>query len=405
MGPFAGPLSNFGPKSLIIIVTGVAATAIVAVAMMSGSSSETANGHPSAQPIATVASAQQNPNRIAALGRLEPRSEIVSVSAPAQDRLQTLLVQRGDRVEKDQVLGHLSTYGKQVAERDVISARLEEARAQLDAEIAYGEAAVELARIQLRQVQELMPLRIAAQEAALVDAQVELANNKDILDSYNSLYEHKVSPRRLFENQRALVAQGEERVRRAKIQLSLLRQQLALDEANARAQLISAESALRRAKAAIAVKSLERLLVSAVASIDLTVIRAPVDGVILNILAHPGSPVNGTTILTMGDTSRMRAVAEVYETDARFVQVGQSATITSSALAKSLKGSVVSIGQMVFKNDLLNVDPAARSDARVVEVRIELEPDDLAASLSNLTVDVVIEAASEPKIISTLGEP
>jgi HlyD family secretion protein len=132
----------------------------------------------------------------------------------------------------------------------------------------------------------------------------------------------------------------------------------------------------------------------------LTIIRAPIDGAILNILARPGSPVNSTTILTMGDTSRMRAVAEVYESDIGYVHAGQSATISSPALPKPLTGSVVEIGQMVFKNDVLNVDPAARSDARVVEVRIELEPDDLAARLTNLTVDVSIDVASGPKLVS-----
>ena len=45
---------------------------------------------------------------------------------------------------------------------------------------------------------------------------------------------------------------------------------------------------------------------------------------------------------------------------------------------------------MVFKNDVLNVDPAARADARVVEVWIDLDDTPDVARLTNLTVDVVI---------------
>jgi HlyD family secretion protein len=39
---------------------------------------------------------------------------------------------------------------------------------------------------------------------------------------------------------------------------------------------------------------------------------------------------------------------------------------------------------------VLNVDPAARADARIVEVWIDLDPLPLAERLTNLTVDVLI---------------
>ena len=88
----------------------------------------------------------------------------------------------------------------------------------------------------------------------------------------------------------------------------------------------------------------------------------------------------------------MRVVAEVYETDIAQVSVGQSATVSSRALPKPVNGRVARIGNMVFKNDVLNVDPAARADARIVEVWIDLDPLPLAERLTNLTVDVLINA-------------
>jgi HlyD family secretion protein len=97
----------------------------------------------------------------------------------------------------------------------------------------------------------------------------------------------------------------------------------------------------------------------------------------------------------LGDTAHMRAVAEVYETDIGDVRLGQPATISSRALAKPISGKVVRIGNLVFKNDVLNVDPAARADARVVEVWVELDDSSAVERLTNLTVDVLI-ATSEP---------
>jgi HlyD family secretion protein len=64
--------------------------------------------------------------------------------------------------------------------------------------------------------------------------------------------------------------------------------------------------------------------------------------------------------------------------------------VSSRALLNPISGRVAGVGSMVFKNDVLNVDPAARADARVVEVWIDLDPLPLAERLSNLTVDVLI---------------
>ena len=47
---------------------------------------------------------------------------------------------------------------------------------------------------------------------------------------------------------------------------------------------------------------------------------------------------------------------------------------------------------MIFKNDVLNVDPAARR-CRIVEVWIDLDDAAAAAQLTNLTVDVLISTA------------
>jgi HlyD family secretion protein len=85
-------------------------------------------------------------------------------------------------------------------------------------------------------------------------------------------------------------------------------------------------------------------------------------------------------------------VAEVYETDIGRVRLGQRATVSSPTLGAPIQGKVAKIGSMIFKNDVLSVDPAARIDARVVEVRILLEDAARVANLSNLSVDVVIHA-------------
>jgi HlyD family secretion protein len=60
-----------------------------------------------------------------------------------------------------------------------------------------------------------------------------------------------------------------------------------------------------------------------------------------------------------------------------------------------LNGTVDRIGMRVGKLDALGTDPAAKTDARVVEVEVRLDEGDaaVAAPLTHLQVEVTIEPA------------
>lgn len=128
----------------------------------------------------------------------------------------------------------------------------------------------------------------------------------------------------------------------------------------------------------------------ATAELALAVVRSPLDGQVLEVHARQGERVGPDGIAEIGRTQRMFAVAEVYETDIGRVRVGQPATVTSPALTAPLRGHVDRIGLKVGKKDVLSVDPAAKTDARVVEVEILLDDSAPAAGLTHLAVDVVI---------------
>jgi HlyD family secretion protein len=53
-------------------------------------------------------------------------------------------------------------------------------------------------------------------------------------------------------------------------------------------------------------------------------------------------------------------------------------------------GVVERIGKVIGKNDVLDLDPVARMDSRVVEVFILLDEPGRVADLTNLQVDVEI---------------
>lgn len=108
-------------------------------------------------------------------------------------------------------------------------------------------------------------------------------------------------------------------------------------------------------------------------------LRSPIDATILRILARPGERPGDAGILELGNTDQMEAVAEVYESDINRVRVGQPATLVSEngGLTTTLKARVVRITPQVRQRQVVSTNPTGDADARVVEVRLALDPSDL----------------------------
>jgi len=128
--------------------------------------------------------------------------------------------------------------------------------------------------------------------------------------------------------------------------------------------------------------------------LNLSYVKAPVSASVLKVNTRQGERINTQNgIVELGRTDQMYAIAEVYETDIAKVRNGQRATVSSPVFAGTLEGKVARIGKQIGKKDVLNTDPAADTDARVVEVRIRLNPESSkkVAALTNLQVEVKIE--------------
>ena len=124
-------------------------------------------------------------------------------------------------------------------------------------------------------------------------------------------------------------------------------------------------------------------------------LRSPIDATVLRILARPGERPGEAGILELGNTDQMEAVAEVYESDINRVRVGQPATLISEngGLSTTLKARVVRITPQVRQRQVVSTNPTGDADARVVEVRLALDPSDLATvrQLAGLKVIVRLQ--------------
>ena len=114
------------------------------------------------------------------------------------------------------------------------------------------------------------------------------------------------------------------------------------------------------------------------AELLLTELRAPMAGTVLKLHARVGERPTETGVLELGASNRMQALVEVYESDIDRVRLGQSVSLISEngGYQGALSGEVIRISPQVRQRSVLSTDPTGDADARVVEVRVALDPAD-----------------------------
>jgi HlyD family secretion protein len=345
---------------------------------------------PGERPVPTQADPQA---AVTALGRLEPGSRIIQVGGPAGSRIERLgeKVKEGAWVAKDEPLAYLDSYDELLAARELAQAQLDEAKKRLKAETNFGEANIAVAKLKIRHADEVMPKQIEAQEAEVRRSKAELDKCKIDLARSAKMLADRTIPQSQHDGVALMVRQCQEQLSRNEATLENLKTDKEIKLLMGKADQRSAEAGLVRAELSAQVESLASAVKAAQARLDRAVIKAPMDGEIIKVMTRAGESVGRDPILKMGDTKTMYAIAEVYETDVRFVHPGQKAVITSSSFpGEKLTGEVERVGSLVYKNDVLGLDPAKDADSRVIEVRIRLDDSRVAAKYNFMQVDVSI---------------
>jgi len=245
----------------------------------------------------------------------------------------------------------------------------------------------------LQQVDLPRQREIAAQQAIIRQLEAELRDAQTNLERFQNLYQEGAVSQLDVDQRRLRVQQAQESLNSAQATLARIESSRLADVNNVQTQLQVSEASLQALPSQTPIQSLTRSLELAEARLQRAVIRAPQDGQILRIRRYPGEVIDQEGIVQLGDTSRMYVVAEVYETDVPKVRVGQPVQISSPAFPETLQGEVDFIGLQIGRKDVLSTNPAEDVDARVVEVKVRIDPQDneLAARLTNMQVTVTID--------------
>jgi HlyD family secretion protein len=332
--------------------------------------------------------AQRNGGReVVALGRLLPELGVISVSAMPGERVQRLNVSEGDVVaDEGASLGVLASHELRQVELEGLQAQLAAAQETQKANLHVAEARLAQAQAALQQAEgqkEQAPLQ--EQEISLLQQRAELARS-----DYEQLAElAKEDPdlvtRNQLQRQRMAAQAAQSEYDQAVRSLEVSRQSAELAIEAARADVLAAEASLEQTKAAKSIEALAKQVEAAAVQERWARLPAPTTGTVLKIFLRPGEFVTETPILQLADLSRMVCIAEVFEADAKLIELGDEAVLSSSAFAapfdqEGIRGTVTRVGQLITAPGIVSRDPLARADRNVVEVLVAINPDNEAAT-------------------------
>lgn len=290
----------------------------------------------SADPKSKPSPAPYVPTAVAQQGTIRPTLQIAGVIAPFRqvgvaanlsEPITQVLVQEGDRVRAGQVLARLLT--------DDLQAQLASSERVVAEDVArYGQTTYQTNAVTAQDV-----AAVNSAQAALHQAEVNLAGAQTDLRRYLGLLSQGYLPQQTVDQQRTTVAGDAAAVQSAR---AALNQAIANARANGsgydageqQQQLAEAKSAADAAEASA--EQLRRQIARAT-------ITAPVDGVIDAVNANPGEYPSGRQLFTEEQIDRVYAILPASTTQALDVRIGAPAIVTAGNGQRHDTGSVTAV--------------------------------------------------------------
>ena len=345
----------------------------------------------------------KSPKQVVALGKLIPRGEVIKLSvANAEDsRVNQILVEEGDRVEKNQVIAILQGIDRRERDLEEAQKTVELAQAQLAQTRAGETKQAELAaqRANISRLESQLQNETVEKQAAIASAEAQLKQANLTYKRNKSLQKDGAVSLEAFDQAKEQLDMAQAALNERQAQLNNTEQTLRQEIDRERENLARLQE-IRPVDVKVAEIELERAIIAVEqrkADLEDTKVKVPISGQILRINTRVGEQVNTSQgIVELGRTDEMFAVAEVYETDIGKVKIGQPAVISSEygGFEGKLKGTVEHLGLQVGSKQLSesSEDPTQDENSRIVEVKIRIAPEDSqkVAGLTNMKVRVEI---------------
>lgn len=338
----------FFRRKNVIVLSVVAVIACASVVAFNHFHSGQEAHAPVAEPVITVTAEKVSARDIA--GKIEVNGTIwawdpLTIGSEVNGlRVESILVDDGDKVKRGQVLARLNS--------SVLNAQLAEERAKLAAQKATLKRTIQPNRpedlLSLQAAHMQAESAVAEAETMLTKAKANLVNAQHNSQRYRGLVaEGAVSEQEADQKDtEAKTSEAEmhnaaQKVRTAKFQREQAKQRLVMGQQGGRKEDVDISNATV-AQMQANVQRLEALVAQ-------TVIRAPADGLIMRRDAHLGDiTAMNKTLFQMVRDNRLELRAQVAEIDLHQIHEGQKVAVTDSTNSSfSVEGVVREVSPMI----------------------------------------------------------
>jgi len=333
----------------------LAVVGAVVVLVAAGAYLSTVRGASTTIDPSRLAAVERGPmtRSVVATGKIQPVTK-VEIKSKANGIIERLAVDVDHQVQAGQVLAEL--------DKENLTARLREARANLEA----ARAAQSAAQAQARKNE----IEAEAPDVAFAASAQRRAE---------SLSDQKLISQEALDQARTIFEQAQNRQRAAQSQLLVSRAKVE----EARAQVAQAQAASERAEEELANAT----------------IKAPIRGTVLTRDVEIGSPVssilnlgaNATLVMTLGDIGQVFVRGKVDEADIGHVKLGMPARITTE-----------SFRDQTFHGKVTQISPIGVEKDNVTTFEIEVSIDNPGQQLkANMTAnaEVILEEKADALVV------
>ena len=241
-----------------------------------------------------------------------------------------LRVKEGQKVKRDEIIAVLSNYPK--------------------AEEALRKAEANLTTLKQQHDTVLMGTRVT--NIALQEATLKSSIELDKLQTLQRARSGKPSEEKELEARLA-----EQKLAREKVSLALAKQVLKNDLAQYEIDLASTQARIEIARR----------------NCEASLVRSPLDGVVVQVGTRPGERISGAGIAKVVDMSQLRFLADINESEVARLALGGKVGITLRGNPTVYNGTIMRVASTVTRMQRVEPDGAASTDARVVQVEIQFD--------------------------------
>lgn len=244
--------------------------------------------------------------------------------------LQELRITDGQKVKRNEVIAVLSNYSKADVTVRTTEAELEKAKRQREAMVS-GYRTAEIA------MQEVV-VRSAAEELKLKNLEVARSGKPPEMKQ---------------------------------LELNISQQSLEREQAKLRVMKETLTTDIAQIETDISITGAK--LDNARTSREQAQVRSPLDGVVVQIYTRQGERISGNGIAKIVDMSQLRVLADVDELHLGRVAPGGKVEVTFRGSANIYRGKISRVAPTVKRMQRIEPDGGSSTDARVVQVEIELD--------------------------------